>query len=78
MTINFLETKDHITLIQAVQLLNKDNIECKSHPDLYSLGLQSVLLPGKTEEFEIADSFEYPHPQNNRIPFSHGKHFLRF
>jgi hypothetical protein len=31
----------------------QDNIECKSHPDLYSLGLQSVILPGKTEEFDI-------------------------
>jgi hypothetical protein len=34
------------------------NLECKSHPDLYSLGLQSVILPGKTEEYDIESTFE--------------------
>ena len=33
------------------------NLECKSHPDLYSLGLQSVILPGKTEQYDIEKTF---------------------
>ena len=39
------------------EIFYQENLECKSHPDLYSLGLQSVILPGKTEEFDIERNF---------------------
>ena len=39
------------------EITGYENLECKSHPDLYSLGLQSVILPGNTEQYDIEKTF---------------------
>ena len=39
------------------EITGYENLECKSHPDLYSLGLQSVILPGNTEQYDIEQTF---------------------
>jgi len=40
------------------EITGYEDLECKSHPDLYSEGLQSVILPGKTEQYDIEDDFK--------------------
>ena len=47
-----------------------NNTLCRSHPNLHSLGFQSIILPGKTKKFSEINPKKFSVKYNNSVVFS--------